>query len=97
MYFASIEAPSDPADAQSWYLLGQAYMAGQKYNKAYQQAVYWDGHNPTFWCSIGVFLGVLYFRINQYRDALDAYSWAIRINPYILEVLLLLDQKEERM
>ncbi|ETW87651.1 hypothetical protein HETIRDRAFT_246092, partial [Heterobasidion irregulare TC 32-1] len=79
----SLEA--DPADAQSWYLLGRAYMAGQKYNKAYeayQQAVYRDGRNPTFWCSIGV----LYFQINQFRDALDAYSRAIRINPYIPEV-----------
>lgn len=79
----SLEA--DPSDAQSWYLLGRAYMAGQKYNKAYeayQQAVYRDGRNPTFWCSIGV----LYFQINQYRDALDAYSRAIRINPYIPEV-----------
>ena len=75
----------DPHDAQSWYLLGRAYMASQKYNKAYeayQQAVYRDGRNPTFWCSIGV----LYFQINQYRDALDAYSRAIRINPYISEV-----------
>ncbi|KAF9652054.1 TPR-like protein [Thelephora ganbajun] len=71
----SLEA--DPHDAQSWYLLGRAYMAGQKYNKAYeayQQAVYRDGRNPTFWCSIGVL------------DALDAYSRAIRINPYISEV-----------
>jgi glucose repression mediator protein len=60
-------------------------MACQKYNKAYeayQQAVYRDGRNPTFWCSIGV----LYFQINQYRDALDAYSRAIRLNPYIPEV-----------
>lgn len=76
---------TDPTDAQSWYLLGRAYMAGQKYNKAYeayQQAVYRDGRNPTFWCSIGV----LYFQINQFRDALDAYSRAIRINPYISEV-----------
>ncbi|KAK2462104.1 hypothetical protein APHAL10511_006567 [Amanita phalloides] len=75
----------DSADAQSWYLLGRAFMTGQKYNKAYeayQQAVYRDGRNPTFWCSIGV----LYFQINQYRDALDAYSRAIRINPYISEV-----------
>ncbi|KAF8971594.1 hypothetical protein BDZ97DRAFT_1254628 [Flammula alnicola] len=79
----SLEA--DPTDSQSWYLLGRAYMAGQKYNKAYeayQQAVYRDGRNPTFWCSIGV----LYFQINQFRDALDAYSRAIRINPYISEV-----------
>ncbi|KAG9103304.1 glucose repression mediator protein [Ceratobasidium sp. 370] len=76
---------SDPGDAQSWYLLGRAYMAGQKYQKAYesyQQAVYRDGRNPTFWCSIGV----LYYNINQFRDALDAYSRAIRINPYISEV-----------
>ncbi|KAG5221312.1 TPR protein [Salix suchowensis] len=78
-------ASADSSDAQSWYLLGRAYMAGQKYNKAYeayQQAVYRDGRNPTFWCSIGV----LYFQINQFRDALDAYSRAIRINPYISEV-----------
>ncbi|TIA91970.1 hypothetical protein E3P99_00801 [Wallemia hederae] len=75
----------DPTDPQSWYLLGRAYMAGQKFNKAYeayQQAVYRDGRNPTFWCSIGV----LYYQINQYRDALDAYSRAIRLNPYISEV-----------
>lgn len=60
-------------------------MEGQKYNKAYeayQQAVYRDGKNPTFWCSIGV----LYYQINQYRDALDAYSRAIRLNPFISEV-----------
>lgn len=29
---------------------------------------------------------MLYYNINQYRDALDAYSRAIRINPYISEV-----------
>ena len=60
-------------------------MSQRKYNKAYeayQQAVYRDGRNPTFWCSIGV----LYYRINQYRDALDAYSRAIRLNPSISEV-----------
>ena len=60
-------------------------MAQQKFPKAYeayQQAVYRDGRNPTFWCSIGV----LYYQINQYRDALDAYSRAIRLNPYISEV-----------
>ena len=76
---------ADGKEAQSWYLLGRAFMAGQRYNKAYeayQQAVYRDGRNPTFWCSIGV----LYYQINQYRDALDAYSRAIRLNPYISEV-----------
>jgi cytochrome c-type biogenesis protein CcmH/NrfG len=29
---------------------------------------------------------VLYYQINQYRDALDAYSRAIRLNPYLSEV-----------
>lgn len=60
-------------------------MSQQKYPKAYeayQQAVYREGRNPTFWCSIGV----LYYQINQYRDALDAYSRAIRLNPFISEV-----------
>jgi tetratricopeptide (TPR) repeat protein len=60
-------------------------MAMQKYNEAYnsyQQAVYRDGRNPTFWCSIGV----LYYQINQYSDALDAYGRALRLNPYISEV-----------
>ena len=60
-------------------------MTGQKYDKvyeAYQQSVYRDGRNPTFWCSIVV----LYFQVSQYHDALDAYSRVIRINPYILEV-----------
>ncbi|KXS10855.1 TPR-like protein [Gonapodya prolifera JEL478] len=83
--FLSRSLESDPADAQTWYLLGRCFMAQQKFNKAYdayQQAVYRDGRNPTFWCSIGV----LYYQINQYRDALDAYSRAIRLNPYISEV-----------
>lgn len=60
-------------------------MVQQKYNDAYnsyQQAVYRDGRNPTFWCSIGV----LYYQINQYPDALDAYGRALRLNPYIPEV-----------
>ncbi|KAJ7720470.1 hypothetical protein DFH07DRAFT_972607 [Mycena maculata] len=67
----SLEA--DPSDAQSWYLLGRAYMAGQKYNKAYeayQQAVYRDGRNPTF-CTV---------------TRSTHIPRAIRINPYISEV-----------
>ena len=82
---AHVVSMADASDAQSWYLLGRAYMTQQKYNKAYeayQQAVYRDGRNPTFWISIGV----LYFQINQYKDALDAYTRAIRLNPYISEV-----------
>eukprot|EP01102_Stenamoeba_stenopodia_P007225 TRINITY_DN2010_c0_g3_i2.p1 TRINITY_DN2010_c0_g3~~TRINITY_DN2010_c0_g3_i2.p1 ORF type:complete len:532 (+),score=114.75 TRINITY_DN2010_c0_g3_i2:114-1709(+) len=76
---------AEPADGQTWYLLGRCYMTQQKYKKAYdayQQAVYRDARNPTFWCSIGV----LYYQISQYRDALDAYSKAIRLNPYLSEV-----------
>lgn len=76
---------ADEHDAQTYYLLGRCYMAEQDYNRAYeayQQAVYRDARNPTFWCSIGV----LYYQINQYRDALDAYSRAIRLNPNISEV-----------
>ena len=60
-------------------------MSEQNYNKAYevyQQAVYREARNPTFWCSIGV----LYYQINQYRDALDAYSRAIQLNPHISEI-----------
>src|SRR5690606_41169849 len=56
-------------------------LSQQKYPRAYeayQLAVYRDPRNPTFWCSIGV----LSYQINQYRDALDAYSRAIRLNPY---------------
>ena len=60
-------------------------MVGSKYNKAYeafQEAVYRDSKNPYFWSAIGV----LYFQINQFRDALDAYTRAIRINPFISEI-----------
>ncbi|KAI8801638.1 hypothetical protein BJ742DRAFT_749407 [Cladochytrium replicatum] len=76
---------TDRNDAQTYYLLGRCYMQQQKFNKAYeayQNAVYRDDRNPTFWCSIGV----LYYQINQYRDALEAYTRAIRLNPYISEV-----------
>jgi tetratricopeptide (TPR) repeat protein len=55
---------TDRNDGQSWYLLGRCYMSQQNYKKAYdcyQQAVYKDGRNPTFWCSIGV----LYYQTNQ--------------------------------
>ncbi len=47
--------------------------------------MYHDGHNPTFWCSIKV----LYYNINQYWDALNAYSHSIcsTINLYISEVV----------
>src|SRR5947199_2910530 len=50
--------------------------------EAYQQAVYRESRNSNFWCSIGV----LYWEINQFRDALDAYTRAIRLNTYIPEI-----------
>jgi tetratricopeptide (TPR) repeat protein len=60
-------------------------MVQQKYNKAYEayhEAVIRDGGNPSFWCSIGV----LYYQIKQYHDALNAYTRAISLNPYISEI-----------
>lgn len=50
--------------------------------EAYQQAVYRDGKNSAYWCSIGV----LYFNIVQFHDALDAYTRAVRIHPWIPEI-----------
>ena len=79
----SLEA--DHSIAHAWYLLGRAYEAVQKFDRAfeaYQQAVYRDGRNAAFWLSIGV----LYFRVNQFHDAFDAYSRAMRINPNIFEI-----------
>ncbi|KAJ3926744.1 MAG: hypothetical protein NXY57DRAFT_857280, partial [Lentinula lateritia] len=76
---------TDPHDAQSWYLLGRAYMACQKYHKAseaYQQAVYRDSENAIFWCSIGV----LYLKNNLFPAASDAYHKAFGIDPYISEI-----------
>ena len=70
----------ETTDGYTWYLLGRSLMQQDRHSQAYaayQQAVYRDSQNPRFWCSIGI----LYFRINQYRDALDAYTRAIRLAP----------------
>ena len=51
-------------------------MVGQNHNhayEAYQQAVYCDDCNPVFWNASGE----LYYNINQFRDALDAYSLVV--------------------
>ena len=75
----------DPSDADSWNMLGRAYVASLMYKKAYKayhQTALSHGHNSTFWCSIGV----LYSQVNQSLDAFDAYSRAIRINPHVPEV-----------
>ena len=50
---------------------------------AYQQAVYLDADNATYWCSIGA----LYSELKQQRDALDAYSRAIALDGTLIEVL----------
>lgn len=60
-------------------------MAQEKYKDAYlayQNALKKDVRNPVFWCSIGV----LCYKINQYKDALDAYSYALALNPNLSEV-----------
>ena len=70
----------DSNDAESWHLFGRVNMARQENLKAfeaYQQAVYRDGRNPTFWCSVGT----LYSQANQYRDARDMYARAAELDP----------------
>lgn len=46
------------------------------------QAVNADPNNPNIWCS----LGVLYYQLQQDRDALDAYTRAIKLDPSFCEV-----------
>ncbi|KAF8831960.1 hypothetical protein HHX47_DHR1000836 [Lentinula edodes] len=78
---------ADPSDAQSWYLLGRAYLDNHNYTKAsetFWEAVQRDDGNPIFWCAIGA----LYSHIDQNHSALDAYSRALHINPYISEAWL---------
>ena len=41
-----------------------------------------DPNNPNVWCS----LGVLYYQLQQNRDALDAYTRAIKLDPNLCEV-----------
>jgi len=81
----------DPDSAQTWYLLGRTYMQldpGQhvdplrEAHAAYQESVYRAGRSPPLWISIGV----LFHRVNQYRNSLDALSRSIRLNPYLAGV-----------
>ena len=44
--------------------------------------MYADPNNPNVWCS----LGVLYYQLQQNRDALDAYTRAIKLDPNFCEV-----------
>jgi cytochrome c-type biogenesis protein CcmH/NrfG len=61
-------------------------MAQQQYRKAYdayQQAVYRDGRNPTFWCSIGV----LYYQINQVSENFRGNAFCFFIRAYLCSVI----------
>ncbi|KAJ1926221.1 glucose repression mediator protein [Tieghemiomyces parasiticus] len=69
-----------------WYLMGRCYMESGQHTEAfdcYQRCVY-DKSQAEVWCSIGV----LYFQISQFRDALDAFSRALRCNADLCEVWL---------
>jgi tetratricopeptide (TPR) repeat protein len=60
-------------------------MVGRNYNpafEAYQQAVYRDGSNPSFWNAVGE----LYYNINQIGDAHDAYWRGIHLSPHNSEL-----------
>lgn len=62
-------------------------MNSNNYSKAsenFQEAVQRDGENSILWCSIGA----LYIQVKQYYGALQAYSRALEINPYISEAWL---------
>lgn len=75
----------EPSNSIPHYLLGRFYCDQKQYTKAYesyQQAVYRDGKQPAFWCSIGI----LYYTIGQARDALDAYIRAIHLSASIWEI-----------
>jgi len=81
IHFATV----DPSDAQRWYLSSGVLTWQAKSTTRCTKLINnpsRNDRNPTFWNSIGV----LYFQINQFHDALDAYLRAIRINPYISEV-----------
>ena len=85
-YHVMINTGKENQNVEGWYLLARAWLARapsdeacSKAYEAYQQAVYRDGRNPALWNSIAI----LYFKIDQYRDSIDALSRSIRLNPYI--------------
>lgn len=51
-----------------------------------------DPNNPNVWCS----LGVLYYQLHQNRDALDAYTRAIKLDPNLCEVRRRRRRRRER-
>lgn len=64
-------------DALCWYLYGRSCLsrgAAEEAFHAYQQAIVRDSNNAAIWNSIGI----LYLRMRQHRDALDALSRALQ-------------------
>lgn len=67
----------DPKNHFTNYILGRCYATVQEHKMAhdcYQTAIFSNPQIPAYWGSIGV----LYFTIGQFSDALDCYSRAIR-------------------
>ena len=73
------EFDTDPSDAQSWYVLGRAYMAGQKYSKAYE--VYQQAILPFGVQLVSSTSRSINFEMHSMRILVP-----FRSNPYISEV-----------
>jgi len=74
----------DKHNAEYWYLLARAHMVRQNYKAVHeclQETVYIQPRCPSFWISCGI----LFWRINQYRDSLDTFARSIRLHPYHYE------------
>ncbi|RYO84451.1 hypothetical protein DL764_009326 [Monosporascus ibericus] len=87
-------------NAETWYLLGRAYLRLGAYVKAFeaiQQAIYRDSRVPSIWNTVAI----LYYSINQFRDCLDALVRSVRLNPYLwapwYNLSVLYDACDQRM
>ncbi|KAH7556630.1 hypothetical protein BM1_06064 [Bipolaris maydis] len=75
---------TEPNDWIPHYLLGRAFVANGCFKEAYealQLCVKSNSTIPDVWITIGV----LYFKLNQYRDSLDALARSVRLNPQTWE------------
>ncbi|EUC45948.1 hypothetical protein COCMIDRAFT_25927 [Bipolaris oryzae ATCC 44560] len=75
---------TDPKDWIPYYLLARAFLAKDRFVEAYnalQLCANYYYMVPDVWITIGV----LYFKLNQYRDSLDAIARSIRLNGYTWE------------
>mmetsp|Transcript_6756 Transcript_6756/g.20476 ORF Transcript_6756/g.20476 Transcript_6756/m.20476 type:complete len:486 (+) Transcript_6756:107-1564(+) len=74
-----------PSNAHACYLNARINIDKAKYQYAFEalhQALKIDNRNPFYWCT----MGILYDKMMQHTDAVDAFSRAIRMNPYVFEV-----------